>query len=121
MGRNLSKDPFFFALHLILGEKWDEIWVWQFQILIYVHLKFSEVSAPTPLSKILRTLLPPTNFSDSLLIVYTSFKKQLPNQNRSLVAVAMIRSTKAVQRDIPQPHNTDDTEKLRRAYSITNS
>ena len=31
---------------LILGEKWDEIWVWQFQILIYVPLKFSEVSGP---------------------------------------------------------------------------
>ena len=27
MGRNLSEDLFFFALHLILGEKWDEIWV----------------------------------------------------------------------------------------------
>ena len=25
MGRNLSEDLFFFALHLILGEKWDEI------------------------------------------------------------------------------------------------
>ena len=24
-GRNLSEDLFFFALHLILGEKWDEI------------------------------------------------------------------------------------------------
>ena len=54
MGRNLSED-LFFALHLILGEKWDEIWVWQFQILIYVPLKFSEVSAPP--FKILRTLL----------------------------------------------------------------
>ena len=39
---------FFSALRLILGEKWDEIWVWQFQILIYVPLKFSEVSAPPP-------------------------------------------------------------------------
>ena len=59
MGRNLSEDLFFFALHLILGEKWDEIWVWQFQILIYVPLKFSEVSSPPPppLFKILRTLL----------------------------------------------------------------
>ena len=65
MGRNLSEDlsfllftwfwekngtkfewrPFFFALHLILGERWDEIWVWQFQILINVPLKFSEVLA----------------------------------------------------------------------------
>ena len=25
MGRNLSENLFFFALHLILGEKWDEI------------------------------------------------------------------------------------------------
>ena len=25
MGRNLSEDLFFFALHLVLGEKWDEI------------------------------------------------------------------------------------------------
>ena len=56
MGRNLSEDLFFFALHLILGEKWDEIWVWQCQILIYVPFKFSEVSGP-PLFKILRTLL----------------------------------------------------------------
>ena len=39
---------FFFVLHLILGENWDEIWVWQFQILIYVPLKFSEVSGPPP-------------------------------------------------------------------------
>ena len=45
-----------FALHLILGEKWDEIWVWLFQILIYVPLKFYEVSG-LPLFKILRTLL----------------------------------------------------------------
>ena len=67
--------------------------------------------APPPLFQILATRL----------IVFTSFKKQLPNQNRSLVAVAMIRRTKAVQRDIPQSHNTDETEKLRRAYSITNS
>ena len=47
-GWNLSEDLFFFALHLILGETWDEIWAWQFQILIYVPLKFSEVSAPPP-------------------------------------------------------------------------
>ena len=25
MGRNLSEELFFFAFHLILGEKWDEI------------------------------------------------------------------------------------------------
>ena len=51
-GRNLSEDLFFFfALHLILGEKWDEIWVWLFQILIYAPLKFSEVSAPPPFFK----------------------------------------------------------------------
>ena len=50
MGRNLSED-LFFALHLILGDNWGE-----FQILVYVPLKFSEVSAP-PLLKILRTLL----------------------------------------------------------------
>ena len=25
MGRNLSEDLFFFVLHLILGEEWDEI------------------------------------------------------------------------------------------------
>ena len=56
MGRNLSEDLFFFALHLILGEKWDEIYVRQFQILIYVPLKFSEVSGPS-LFKILRSLL----------------------------------------------------------------
>ena len=52
MGQNLilSEDLFFgfFALHLILSKKWDEIWVWQFQILIYVPLKFSEVSGPPP-------------------------------------------------------------------------
>ena len=36
--------------HLILGENLDEIWVWQFQILIYVPFKFSEVSGP-PFSK----------------------------------------------------------------------
>ena len=57
MGQNLSEDHFFFALHLILSEKWKEIWVRQFQILIYVPLKFSEVSGPLPLFKILRTLL----------------------------------------------------------------
>ena len=48
MGRNESEDLFFFALHLILGEKWNEILVSQFQILIYVPLKFSEVSSPPP-------------------------------------------------------------------------
>ena len=53
-----GKTFFFSALHLILGEKLDEIWEWQFQLQNYVPLKFSEVSAPPPpLFKILRTLL----------------------------------------------------------------
>ena len=47
-GTKFEWRPFFFALHLFWGKKWDEIWVWQFQILIYVFLKFSEVSAPPP-------------------------------------------------------------------------
>ena len=46
------KTFFFFALHLILGKKWD----W-FLILIFLVLKFSEVPGPS-LFKILRTLLP---------------------------------------------------------------
>ena len=50
-GTKFEWRPFFFALHLILGEKWDEIWAWQFQILIYVPLKFSKVSAHPPFSK----------------------------------------------------------------------
>ena len=47
---------FFFCSSSDFGRKWEEIWVWQFQILIYVPFKFSEVSA-TSLFKILRTLL----------------------------------------------------------------
>ena len=49
-GHEIWVKTFFFVLHLISGEKWDEIWVWQFQILIYVHLKISEVFGP-PFSK----------------------------------------------------------------------
>ena len=50
---------FFFALHPFLGKIWDEFWVWLFKILIYVSLKFPEVSAPPPPPhfKILRTPL----------------------------------------------------------------
>ena len=53
-GGNFS-EGLFFALHLISGEKSDQIWVEQFLVQIFVLLKFSEV--PAPLFKILRTLL----------------------------------------------------------------
>ena len=64
-GTKFEWRPFFFALHLILGKKWDEIWVKTFFILftwfrakmgwnlsetisnsVFVFLKFSEVSGP---------------------------------------------------------------------------
>ena len=66
---------FFFALHLILGEKWDEIWVKTFFFVFAIHLilakhgtKFEHDNfkfwsmflsnfLPPPLFKILRTLL----------------------------------------------------------------
>ena len=81
MGWNLSEDLyyyFFFALHLVLGEKWDEIWVKTFFFLsspdfgrkmgrnLSVTISNSDVSSsqnfwtfcpPPPLFKILRTLL----------------------------------------------------------------
>ena len=51
MGPNLSEDLYFyFALHLILGRKSDEISVEQFLIQIFVFPKFTEISGP-PFSK----------------------------------------------------------------------
>ena len=55
-GTKFEWRPFFFALHMILDEKWDEISEWLFQSLIYVPRKFSGFWPP-PLFKILRTLL----------------------------------------------------------------
>ena len=37
MGRNLSKDLFFLALHLILGENWNEIWVKTFFLFLFFY------------------------------------------------------------------------------------
>ena len=50
-GRNLSEDLFFFALHLILGEKRNWFWVEQFLIQIFILLEFSEFPGRPPFSK----------------------------------------------------------------------